>query len=198
MRFGVEGGASETDENENHAEVDDVAAITAGVAHGEFVGRHHFAHAGAGTDDFRAAVKLHDDGPGDEAAESETERGGGITIAEDERGDSRESANHERPTEIALQAVAGSLAPGEQRSDAGEEKNGKADGDHHFVEEGSTHADAIAGEPFGEDREECAGKNGDAGNEEKQIVEQEAGFAETMGIKRIFALEVILILESTQ
>ena len=84
LRFGVEGSAGEADEDEDHAEVNDVAAIAAGVAHGEFVSRHHHAHAGARSDDFCAAVELQDDGPGDEAAEEEAKHGSAIAITQNE------------------------------------------------------------------------------------------------------------------
>src|SRR5215472_18817052 len=54
----VEGSAGETDKHEHHAEVHDVAAVTAGVAHREFMRRHHQAHASACGNHFGAAVEL--------------------------------------------------------------------------------------------------------------------------------------------
>ena len=82
-----------------------------------------------------------------------------------------------------------------KRADAGEKQKQQADGNIHFVEEWSADADSVARKPFGKNRKQRAGKNGDAGDEQNQIVKEETGFARDDGIELVFALQVIAILE---
>src|SRR5258708_6219402 len=191
----VEGGAGEADEDENHAKVNNVAAVTPRVAHGEFLGAHDHTHAGARRDDLSAAVELHDDGAKNEAAENKANDGADVAVVKEVCGGAREQSENDRPAEIALEAVTGSLAPGEERANASQEKKRKPHRDHNLVEERRTDADAVAGEPFGKDRKKRAGQNGNAGDEEEQVVKEEAGFAGDHRIELIFALQIIAILD---
>src|SRR5215471_11698976 len=184
----IEGHTGNSDEDQHHAEMNDVAAIAARVAHGQFVGGHHHVHSRASGNDPCAAVELKE-------TQKEGDKRGELAVTDDEEENRGDEACHQGPTEVALHAVSGGFAPGEERADAGEEQNREADRDHHLVEEGSADADAVIGEPFGEDRKQRAGENGDASDEEKKIVEEETRFAGYHGIELVFALQVVAVLD---
>src|SRR5579859_1093004 len=100
LHIGIERGTRETDEDENHTKVHNVAAVAAGVAHRQFVRAHHHAHPGARGDDFRAAVELHYDGPEDEAAKSQADDGESVVIAHEICSNAAKQPDDQRPAEI--------------------------------------------------------------------------------------------------
>ncbi len=93
----------------------------------------------------------------------------------------RRADQHQRgdagPLEVAPQALDRGAAPGEQRSDAGEEQQEQADGDHQAVEPVGIERDLFAGDGFGDHREQRAPEDREAACQQDQVVEQEAGFA---------------------
>src|SRR5208282_1026597 len=191
----VEGGAGESDEDEDDAEMDHVAAVAAGVAHGEFDGGGKHVHSCAGADDHGAAEELAENGEGDEDAEDEAGQGVEVAETERKRHGARERAPGKGPAEIAAQAVERGAAPGEQGADAGEKQQEEADGNVYFVEEGRADADFISRKGLGDDREERAPENGEASGQQDQIVEEEVGFAGDHGIELVVALQVVAILQ---
>src|SRR5258708_17480325 len=96
---------------------------------------------------------------------------------------------------MAVETGGGGVERRKQRGEAGEEQDGEANRNHDFVEVGRANADARGSQPVSEYGEKCAGKNRDAGDQEKQVVKQEAGFAGNHGIELIFTLQVIAILD---
>jgi len=144
---------------------------------------------------FCAAVELHHDGPENEAAEGQANQRERIAIVKNVGEKRGKCAGYKGPGEVALQAVSRCLAPGEERANASKEKNGKADGNHDLVEEGRANADARGREPLRKDRESVPERTGDAGHQEKQIIEQEAGLAGDHGVELILALQVVVIFD---
>src|ERR1700719_4400056 len=100
---------------------------------------------------------------------------------------------YQRPAEIALQTVRRGLAPREQRPDAGEKQKQQSNRNVHLIKERRTYADARTGKPLRKYGKQRPREHRDAGNQQNQIVEEEAGFARNHRVKLIFALEVIAI-----
>ena len=84
-----------------------------------------------------------------------------------------DGGNHEG----APQAVEGTLAPGDQRANAGQEQQEEPDGNVDADVIGSVDGFLFAGERFHHDREQRAPQHGKAARQQDQVVKQEAGFA---------------------
>ena len=100
--FLVECAARNADEDQDHAEVDDVAAVAASVAHGQIADGGKDVCAVARSDYARAAIELRENRKCDEHAENQADQR--IEIAEAEGKCNR--ARHNACTEAATQSCA--------------------------------------------------------------------------------------------
>src|SRR6266851_5333409 len=122
----------------------------------------------------RAPEKLHADRGSHKNTKHQANQREELAHSEREYHDASQQTSDQRPTEVAFQAVRGSLAPGQQRPHAGEKQKQQPDRNIYFIEERRTHADARAGQPFRKYRKQRPRKDCNAGNQQNQIVEQKA------------------------
>ena len=73
--------------------------------------------------------------------------------------------------EIPLEAFEGSLTPGQQRSDRGEQQEEQCNRDRHAIEKRRPDRDFVSLDKVREDREERAPEYGEAEGEQEKIVE---------------------------
>src|SRR5208282_2513456 len=92
--------------------------------------------------------------------------------------------------EIPLEAFEGSLTPGEQRSDRGQQQEQQGNRDSDAIEKRRTDRDFVSLNELGQNREKRAPQYGEADDEQQQIVEQETGFARNQRLQLVLALEV--------
>ena len=92
--------------------------------------------------------------------------------------------------EIPLEAFDGSLTPGEQRSDRGEQQEQQGNRDSDAIEKRRPDRDFVSLNKFRQDREKRAPQYGEADHEQEEIVEQETGFARHQRFQFVLALEV--------
>src|ERR1039458_959722 len=143
----------------------------------------------------RAFIKLDEDGEGYEEAEAEGDEGVEVAYAGGEERNDQHQRGDTGPLEVAAQAIGGSLAPGEERADAGEEKQEEADGDHQAVVPIGVERDLVAADGFGDDGEQGAPENREAARQQDEVVEQEAGLAGDDAFELRLAFEVIQAVE---
>ncbi len=115
-------GAGDTGEDEDHPHVDDISAVTAlvppdegGETDGEALLRHRLPRP-------RAPVKLDDDRPHDEDAQSEGGEGEGLPHAEGEEGERCRGAREDRPGEVHPEIFRRSTPPRDEGAHSGEEE----------------------------------------------------------------------------
>src|ERR1019366_6770287 len=77
--------------------------------------------------------------------------------------------------ESSLEAFDGSLAPGEQRSDRGEQQEQQGNWDSDAIEKRRSDRDFVSLNKFRQDGEKRAPQYGEADHEQEEIVEQETG-----------------------
>ncbi len=201
--IGVEGRAGQPDDDNDHADVDDVAAIAAGVAPGQQVHGGKEVLAGLTGNHARAAEEFREDGGEDAGGHGEGDQRVEVAAVElavfHRIHAQREADNHGRPEhddgddEVALDAAQRCGAPGQQRPDAGEEEQEQPDGDGHAVIPGRAHGDLVAHHVFADDREQRSPQNHEAGREQHQVVEQEARFAADQRLEMVFGLEMVAL-----
>src|ERR1039458_9029907 len=143
----------------------------------------------------RAFIKLDEDGEGHEEAEAERDEGVEVPYAGGEERDHQHQRGDAGPLEVAAEAIGGSLAPGEEGADAGEEKQEEADGDHQAVVPIGVERDLVAADGFGDDGEQGAPENREAARQQDEVVEQEAGLAGDDAFELRLAFEVIQAVE---
>ncbi len=187
--------------------MDDVAAVAAGVAAGELDGGgeevlrglccwmtrapwRNSAKMAVMTKAAREKVIQRVEG----ALVIGGENGPGMD-AEGDDGDGHDESDDAGQNEVFADAAHGGAAPGEQRADAGEQEQEDSDGDGDAVIEGRADGDAIALNVFGEDREERAPEDGEAGGEQDQVVEEEAGLAGDEGLELVLGPEVVAVVD---
>src|SRR6267378_1431222 len=194
-RVAVERRARQPHENQHHAHVHDVAAIAPRIAHGQVHRGGEQRRAGARANHARAAEKLHADRGSHKNTKHQANQREELAHSEREYHDTSQQTSDQRPTEIALQAVRGSLAPGQQRPHAGEKQKQQPDRNIYFIEERRTHADARTRQPFRKYRKEGPRKDCDARHQQKQVVEQKARFTRNHRVQLVLALEIVAILD---
>ncbi len=79
--------------------------------------------------------------------------------------------------------------------DSGEEDEEEADGRHHAVVEGRVDGGLGAVPVLGEHGEERSPENGEAGQQQDQVVEEEAGLARAEGLEVVLGLQVVVLAE---
>ena len=128
--------APEAQEDQHDPEVDDVAAVAALVAADQADDRREEIRAGVPAPDVAAADELLRDGAGHEGAQREAQarrpdgrRPNHLSVA------GRHDRRRHRPEERIAEVRQRRLAPGEQRTDAGQQQQDEADRHHPLVEE---------------------------------------------------------------
>src|SRR5579884_3547676 len=94
------------------------------------------------------------------------------------------------PLEGAAQAFERAAAPGDERTYAGQEKQKQADRNINAIEKRTVDGNLVAGDRFGDNREERAPEDGEAACQQDKIVEQEARFTRYNALERSFAFEI--------
>ncbi len=188
----------------DHAEVDDVSAVAAGVAVRQLHHGGEHALAGVFRDDAAAAVELAGHGEGDEHRERDGHQRIEVrdilpgleaesrapTLRRDHQEDGDRDGADGRPQEVALQAFERGLTPSQQRAHGGENQKQQGHRDGHAVVVRRRYRDFLFFHEFGEFREPGSQEHDDAENHEKQVVEQEAGLARHDRFELVLALQV--------
>ena len=181
----IEGGAGESNDDDDDAEVHDVSAIAPGIAVGELDHRREHALVGVSGDDFASAIVLASDGERDQDRKPDGHQGievGDVlpgAHAEGRspglRGDHEEGHHPDctdgRPHEIALQAFERCFAPCQQGSDCGENQEQQGDRDRDTVIKRRAHGDFVPLRQFGNLWEPRAPEHGEAEQHKQKIVE---------------------------
>ena len=133
-------------------------------------------------------------------AEQSVDAGGGVVVSPgaDAAGDQDEGCGSDgdgRQNEVAADGAERCAAPREQRADGGEEDECEADGNHDAVEVGRAHGDFGAVVKLREDGEKRAPEDGEAGEQEDEVVEEENGFAGDEGFEFVFGAQVVALQE---
>ena len=102
-------------------------------------------------------------------------------------GSQRDDRRHH---EISLQAVGRGFAPRKQRSDAGQKQQEDRDRNIDAIEEWSAHRDLVAVVPLRQDREHRAPQYGETGDQQHQVVKEEAALARDDGSHLAVGLQV--------
>src|ERR1017187_4712550 len=196
FNFFVERRSQDSNDDEGDAEVDDVAAVATGVSVAQVNhGGEQILLALAG-DDAASADELGNDGKDHQRRENGGH--GRVEIGRILPGTHAEQDHHaadgERTDrgeqEISLEAFDGSLAPGEQRSDRGEQQEQQGNWDSDAIEKRRSDRDFVSLNKFRQDGEKRAPQYGEADHEQEEIVEQETGFARHQRFQFVLALEV--------
>ena len=173
----VERIAGKPDEEQDHAKVDDITAVSPAIPPGEVDECAEIGFARAATARTRAAVKFGDDGACDKAAEEEGDDGVDVAHAQGDGDDAADQSHDARSREVLSQAFARGAPPGEQGTYAREHEQDQANGYHDGVEVGGTYGNFVAGNGFGNHGKHDAPEDGECGGEEEQVVEQKTTFA---------------------
>ena len=187
----VERIASKSDEEQDHAKVDDITAVSAAISPGEVDECAEIGFARTAAACTRSAVKFGDDCACDKAAEEEGDDGVDVAYAEGDGDDAADQPHDARSREVFSQAFARGAPPGEQGTYAGEYEQEQANGYHDGVEVGGTYGDFVAGNGFGDHGKHDAPEDGECGGEEEQVVEQKAAFARDGGFVLGFGFEQV-------
>lgn len=177
LRIFVERIAGKSDEEQDHAEVDDITAVSAAIPPGEVDDCAEIRFARAATSRPRATMKFGDDGACDKAGEEKGDDGVDVAYAEGDGDNAADQPQDTRSREVFSQAFARGAPPGEQWTYAGEHEQEQADGYHDGIEVGGTYGDFVTCNGFGDHREHDAPEDGKCGSEEEQVVEQKPPFA---------------------
>src|SRR6266496_365021 len=98
------------------------------------------------------------------------------------------------PQEISLQALKRRLAPGEQRTDSGKQKKEKRNWNTDLIKKRWPDCDLVSLDPFGEHGKQGSPEHGEAGQQQKKIIEQEAGFARDQRFQPVLAAQMRTVL----
>ena len=187
------GGGGDADQQHDHADVDDVAAVTAPVAGDDRQqGRRHRA-AGELAPGGGAAPELLREAGQREAGEDEERQRPGLAagVAEQQQGDKGDGGDHKRQAEDALRRGPADPAPGEQRPDPGEEDDQDRQRRRVAVEPGRRQRGLVAGEQFRDQREEGAPEDDHGERDEQQVVDQEDGLARDQRVDSLLGAQVV-------
>ena len=187
----VERIAGKSDEEQDHAKVDDITAVSAAISSGEVDECAEIGFARTAAARTRSAVKFGDDGACDKAAEEEGDDGVDVAYAEGDGDDAADQPHDARSREVFSQAFARGAPPGEQRTYAREYEQEQANGYHDGVEVGGTYGDFVTGNGFGDYGKHDAPEDGECGGEEEQVVEQKTTFAGDGGFVLGFGFEQV-------
>ena len=182
-----EGVAHEADEEQRNAEVDDVAAVAAGVAVGQVDGRRQPVHFLFLPNHARAAVELRHDGGNDEGGEENGHQRVEAAHTVGEAGDGDHRREQQRTDEVPAQALYGGASPGEQRRHAGQEQEEQSHGDGDFVEVGRPDGDLDSFDRLGNQREHRSPQHRKHHRQQDEVVEQEARLPRQHGVQVVFA-----------
>ena len=201
FNFFIERSAQDPNDDQRHAEVDDVSAIAARVSVAQMNhGGKQVLMALAG-DDAASAKEFGNNGEDHERRENGGH--GGVkerrifpgTHAEHDHHDADGKRAQGREQEIPLQAFERSLTPGEQRPDGGEQKEQQGNRDGNAIEKRRSDSDFVSLNEFRQDGEKSAPQYGEADDEQEEIVEQETGFARDQRLQLVLALEIRPVLD---
>ena len=191
LRIFVECIAGKSDEEQDHAKVDDITAISAAISPGEVDDCAEIGFARTAAARTRAAVKFGDDCARDKATEEEGDDGVDVAHTEGDGDDAADQSQDARPREVFSQAFARGAPPGEQRTYAREYEQEQADGYHDGIEVGGTYGDFVTCNSFGDHGKHDAPEDGECGGEEEQVVEQKSTFARDGGFVLGFGFEQV-------
>ena len=173
----VECIAGKSDEEQDHAKVDDITTVSTAISPGEVDDCAEIGFARAAAARARAAMKFGDDGACDKAAEDEGDDGVDVAHVQGDGDDAADQSHDARSREVLSQAFARGAPPGEQGTYAREYEQEQANGYHDGVEVGGAYGDFVTGNGFGDDGKHDAPEDGECGGEEEQVVEQKSTFA---------------------
>ena len=171
LRIFVERVAGKSDEDQDHAEVDNITAVSAAIPPGEVDDCAEIGFVRTAAARTRAAMKFGDDGACDKAAEEKGDNGVDVAHAEGDGDNAADQSQDARSREVPSQAFARGASPGEQGTYAGEYEQDQADGYHDGIEVGGTYGDFVACNGFGDHGKHDAPEDGKCGGEEEQVVE---------------------------
>jgi len=109
----IEGMAREADEHDHNAHVDEVAAVAASVAPGEFKNSFGEGQLFFGLDGAGAFPELDQDGAKDKGAQAERDESAEVTDTGNKESDAGEDADEGGYLEGLLEAAHRTLAPGD-------------------------------------------------------------------------------------
>src|ERR1039458_7658071 len=196
FNFLVERRPEDSNDYEGDAKVHDVAAVASRIAMVEVNHRGKDVLLALAGNDAASADELGNNG--EDYKRRENGGHGRVKIGRVLPGTHAEQNHHaadgERADrgeqEIPLEAFDGSLTPGEQRSDRGEQQEQQGNRNRHAIEKRRSHGDFVSLNELRQDREKRAPQYGEADHEQEEIVEQETGFARHQRFQFVLALQV--------
>src|SRR5208337_378920 len=196
FNFFIERRAEDANHHQRDAKVDYVSAVAACVSVAQVShGGEQVLLALAG-DDAASAEELGDDGKDDQSRENGGH--GGVEIRGIFPGTDAEQNHHAadgdradgRGKEIPFQALDRRLTPGQQRSDGGEQQEQQSNRNGNTIEKRRPDRDFVSLNELRQDREKRAPQDGEADDQQKEIVEQETRFARNQRLQLVLALEM--------
>src|ERR1019366_6632459 len=196
FNFLIERRPEDPNHHQRDTEVDDVAAVAASVSVAQVShGGEQILLALPG-DDAASAEELGNNGKDHQRRENSghgrvEERGifPGTDAENDHHPANRNRADRGEQ-EIPLEAFDGSLTPGQQRSDGGEQQEQQSNRNSNAIEKRRPDRDFVSLNEFRQDRKKRAPQYGEADDQQEEIVEQETGFARNQRLQLVLALEV--------
>src|SRR5271157_72638 len=196
FNFFIERCPEDSNHHQRDTEVDDVPAVAPSISVAQANhGGDQILLALTG-DDAASAEELGNDGKDHQRRENGGHGGieeGRILPGTDAEQD-HHAADSERADrgeqEIPLEAFDGSLAPGQQRSNRGQQQEQQGNRHRDAIEKGRPDRDFVSLNEFRQDREKRAPQYGEADDEQEKIVKQKAGFARNQRLQFVLALQV--------
>ena len=179
----IEGSAGDTDKDDYDPEMDDIPAVTARVPPRELDHRGEQILPRVAADNICAAQELGGDSGDDAGPEGERDQRIECRLiaprpqTKSHKQDRCKENGCPGKNEIAPYALERCAAPGEQRTDAGQDQQEEANGQLNPVIEGRSHGDFVALHVLRDYREQGAPKDSETGGEQDQIIEEEARLA---------------------